>query len=172
VIERPSAPCSRDLFLALGSNVGDRAAHLDAALSAFRAWPEAEEVQASSTYECDYVGPRGPQDPYLNMCVRLRTALSAHEVLARTQILERKAGRDPHGHELPRTLDVDLLLDGQRELHDPVLDLPHPRLRERRFVLQPLSELRADLRLPPDGVTVRELLHAFDSGQQPLRRWR
>lgn len=160
-----------DVYLALGSNQGARGEILASALASIRAWPELTEFEVSPVYECAYVGPFVPQDPYLNLCARLRTPLGAHELVMRTQELERRAGRDPHGHQRPRTLDIDLLLHGQAEIDDPDLRVPHPRLRERRFVLQPLHDLAPGLRLPPDGTRVAALLARFAADEQPLRRW-
>lgn len=160
-----------DVYLALGSNQGDRMGFLREAIEWISTWPEVDALEVSGVYESAYVGPFAPQSPYLNLCVRLRTALGAHELLDRTQALERDAGRDPHRSQYPRTLDVDLLLHGQSVHDDELLTVPHPRLRERRFVLQPLSDLCAGLRLPPDGASVAEVLVALDSSDQPLRRW-
>lgn len=160
-----------DVYLALGSNQGARGEILADAIESIRRWPELTEFEVSPVYECDYVGPFAPQDPYLNLCLRMRTALGAHELLCRTQELERRAGRDPQGHQRPRTLDIDLVLHGRSEIDEPGLRVPHPRLRERRFVLRPLHDLTPELRLPPDGTSVAELLARFAADEQPLRRW-
>lgn len=87
-----------------------------------------------------------------------RTALEPADLLAVAKALELAAGRRPGVRFGPRPLDVDLLLYGDRQSSAPELTLPHPRLRERRFVLAPLAEIAPDLRVPPDGATVRELL--------------
>ena len=160
-----------DVYLGLGSNQGAREAFLADALARIRTWPEVGELEVSGVYESDYVGPCGPQAPYVNLCARLRTALGAQELVARTQELERSAGRERTGHQRPRSLDIDLLLHGEQQIEEPGLRVPHPRLRERRFVLQPLCELRPDLRLPPDGTPVATLLAGFAPDEQPLRRW-
>ena len=135
----------RRAVLGLGSNLGDRAAHLRAAVDALG--PEVEAV--SDVYETDPVG--GPeQGPYLNLVVVLRTARSARALLARGQELEAAAGRVRLERWGPRTLDVDVLwIDGE-EVDEPDLQVPHPRLFERAFVLVPLGDVAPDL-VPASG---------------------
>ena len=132
-------------FLGLGSNLGDRWAHLRAAVATLR---EADRVVGVSTvYETEPVGGPGGQGPYLNAVVELDTARTPHELLELAQSLERAAGRvRPPGERWgPRTLDVDVLLVGDLDVNDPDLVVPHPRMWERRFVLTPLSDLAPDL---------------------------
>jgi len=132
-------------FLGLGSNLGDRWAHLRAAVEALR---EADRVVGVSTvYETEPVGGPGGQGPYLNAVVELDTGRTPRELLALAQSLERAAGRvRPPGERWgPRTLDVDVLLVGHLDVNDPDLVVPHPRMWERRFVLTPLSDLAPDL---------------------------
>jgi len=90
--------------------------------------------------------------------VLARTAMPPEDVLAFAKALEHAAGRRRGERFGPRPLDVDLLLWGNRQMSSPELTLPHPRLRDRRFVLEPLAEIAPDLPVPPEGVTVRELL--------------
>ncbi|HYN22117.1 MAG TPA: 2-amino-4-hydroxy-6-hydroxymethyldihydropteridine diphosphokinase [Thermoanaerobaculia bacterium] len=99
-----------------------------------------------------------PQPDYLNTVVLASTAMPPEDVLAFAKALEHAAGRRRGERFGPRPLDVDLLLWGDRQMSSPELTLPHPRLRERRFVLEPLAEIAPDLPVPPEGVTVRELL--------------
>jgi 2-amino-4-hydroxy-6-hydroxymethyldihydropteridine diphosphokinase len=99
-----------------------------------------------------------PQPGFLNTAVLARTSLSPEAVLALGKDLEHQAGRRPGVRFGPRPLDVDILLYGDVLLDRPELTLPHPRLRERRFVLAPLAEIAPDLRLPPDGARVADLL--------------
>jgi len=102
-----------------------------------------------------------PQPDFLNTAVLARTALPPDAVLAVAKALEHAAGRRLGVRLGPRPLDIDLLLygdEGDVEISTPELTLPHPRLRERRFMLEPLAALAPDLRVPPDGATVRELL--------------
>ena len=133
----------RRAFVALGSNLGDRPAHLRAAVDGF------DDVDAvSDVYETKPVG--GPeQGPYLNMVVRFRTSASARELLEQCRARELEAGRVRVVRWGPRTLDADLLwIDGER-VEDPDLVVPHPRMYERDFVLVPLADVGADLL--PDG---------------------
>lgn len=143
--------------LGLGSNVGDRRAHLDAAVAGLPG------VAAVSRYhETEPVGGP-PQGPFLNAAVVLETDLTPHALLAAAMDLERAAGRDrgrPGGWG-PRTLDIDLLLLDDLVLSDPgppALTVPHPRMVRRAFVLQPLVEIAPGWVVPKTGRTVEQLL--------------
>jgi 2-amino-4-hydroxy-6-hydroxymethyldihydropteridine diphosphokinase len=153
----------REVHVGLGSNLGDRRANLAAALEAFPRHPElagrVELVRASLAYETDPVGPPG-QGPYLNAAATVRTDLPPERLLAAFLDLERAAGRDrtTEPRNGPRTLDLDLLLDGATVLDRPGLTLPHPRLRERGFVLIPLAEIAPEAIDPVTGESVQSLL--------------
>lgn len=126
-------------FLGLGSNLGDRVAHLRAAVAA-----TPDLVATSPVYETEPVG--GPeQGPYLNVVVELHTGLDARALLAVCHSLEQAAGRVREVRWGPRTLDADVLLVDDVVVHDSDLQVPHPRLWERRFVLAPLADLAPDL---------------------------
>lgn len=128
-------------FLGLGSNLGDRQAHLRTALDRLVA---VGLVRTSPVYETDPVG--GPeQGPYLNCVAELDTDLSARQLLAVCARLEAAAGRVRTERWGPRTLDVDVLWVDGEEVDEPDLQVPHPRMRERRFVLAPLRDLAPDL---------------------------
>jgi 2-amino-4-hydroxy-6-hydroxymethyldihydropteridine diphosphokinase len=130
-------------FLGLGSNLGDREAQLRRAIEGIP-----DVVAVSPVYETDPVG--GPeQGPYLNVVVELETALSPRELLDLCHRLEKAAQRVRVERWGPRTLDVDVLLVGDLTVDEPDLQVPHPRLYERRFVLAPLADLAPDL-VPPD----------------------
>jgi 2-amino-4-hydroxy-6-hydroxymethyldihydropteridine diphosphokinase len=132
-------------FLGLGSNLGDRAGHLRAAVETL-ADPDAGLgfVVVSPTYETDPVG--GPdQDRYLNLVVELDTACSPRELLAICHRLESAAGRVRTERWGPRTLDVDVLWIDGVTVDEPDLVVPHPRMWERRFVVVPLHDLAPDL---------------------------
>lgn len=152
-------------YLGLGSNVGDRWAHLRAALVAL---PEhGVEVDAvSSAYETEPVGELLDQPDFLNAVARIRTELEPEPLLAVCKAIEAEEGRmfggPRHG---PRPLDVDLLLLGDLELETDRLRIPHREVTTRRFVLVPLLELDPDLRTP-DGAMLAEALAALDPGQE------
>jgi 2-amino-4-hydroxy-6-hydroxymethyldihydropteridine diphosphokinase len=138
----------------LGSNLGDRRAHLEEAIRGLAALGR---VLAISTFHD--TAPLGPPQPrYLNAAVIVETELEPRELLRRARELERRAGRVRGERWGARTLDVDLLLYGDRVVHEPDLTVPHPRLHERRFVLAPLSEVALDWVVPGRERTVGELL--------------
>jgi 2-amino-4-hydroxy-6-hydroxymethyldihydropteridine diphosphokinase len=133
----------RRVLLALGSNLGDRATYLRAAVDALAA--SGELVAVSPVYETDPVGGPDGQGAYLNMVVALRTADAPAAVLERARSLERAAERVREVRWGPRTLDVDVLwIDGERIATDE-LEVPHPRMFERPFVLAPLEDVAPDL---------------------------
>jgi 2-amino-4-hydroxy-6-hydroxymethyldihydropteridine diphosphokinase len=135
-------------YIALGSNVGDRERHLRTALAALRALPGVRDVAASRVYETDPVGP-GVQRPYLNAVARVRTDLAPRALLDHLLAIERSEGRARSAvRNAPRTLDLDLLLYGEREIDEPGLVVPHPRIAQRPFVLEPLCDLAPDLVFP------------------------
>jgi 2-amino-4-hydroxy-6-hydroxymethyldihydropteridine diphosphokinase len=143
---------NRRAYLGIGSNLGDRIAHLDGAVRGLAATDGITVVAVSAVYETAPVG--GPAQPdYLNAAVAVETELSARELLGVAQRLEREAHRIRGERWGPRSLDVDLLLVGDEVIHDDDLEVPHPRLAERGFVLAPLADLdaRPDLRRPPGG---------------------
>lgn len=114
-------------------------------------------LRVASLYRSRPVSPVAQPD-FLNTAALARTALGPEAVLALGKALKRAAGRRSGPRFGPRPLDVDLLLHGDERRDDPELTLPHPRMRERGFVLAPLAEIAPDLRLPPDGASVAELL--------------
>ncbi len=130
---------TRRVFLSLGSNIGDRAAHLAQAVDSLP-----DVVAVSPTYETDPVG--GPeQGPYLNLVVELATAIEPRDLLAICHRIESNAERVREERWGPRTLDIDVVwVEGIRS-DDPALTLPHPRWMERRFVLAPLRDLAPEL---------------------------
>lgn len=129
------------VFLGLGSNLGDRAEYLTDALHTLGP----AVVAVSDVYETDPVGGPGGQGPFLNLVAQLETDLDPYEVLAVCRRLESAAERIREVRWGPRTLDVDVLWIDGVTLDDPELTVPHPRMRQRRFVLAPLSELAPEL---------------------------
>jgi 2-amino-4-hydroxy-6-hydroxymethyldihydropteridine diphosphokinase len=146
------------IWLGLGANLGDPMRMLGETVRRFEEDARFADVRASRCWRGPYVGPRDPQPEYFNRCLVARTGLAPGEVHAVTRQLERESGRASSSHELPRVLDIDVLLFDTLVLEGPELVLPHPRMRERRFVLEPLAELDPDLELPPDGARVGDLL--------------
>jgi 2-amino-4-hydroxy-6-hydroxymethyldihydropteridine diphosphokinase len=147
--------------IALGSNLGDREATLDAAVDALR--PLIHNLRISSFRDTAYVGAE-VQAPVLNGAVVGNTVIAAHPLLERLLDIERRCGRTrPYGGA-PRTLDLDLILYGESVIEEPGLAVPHPRFRERRFVLEPLAEIAPGWRDPVTGKTMRELLDRLVDG--------
>jgi len=140
----------------LGSNVGDRRAHLDFAVS--RLADFLDDLRVSSYLETAPVDVSGQQPDFLNAAAVGNTVLPPRELLAALLAVETERGRDRPFHHAPRTLDLDLVLFGDRIIDEPGLVVPHPRFRERTFVLQPLAEIAADFVDPRTGRTVGELL--------------
>jgi 2-amino-4-hydroxy-6-hydroxymethyldihydropteridine diphosphokinase len=144
-------------YIGLGGNLGDRKSYLDRAVELLEREEEIEVVARSAVRETEPVG-YADQPPFLNAAVAVETDLEPRELLDRLLAIERELGRERRGPRFgPRTIDLDLLLVGDRVVDEPGLVVPHPRLHERRFVLEPLAELDPELALP-DGRRVRELL--------------
>jgi len=142
--------------VALGSNLGDRATHLDFAVSRLRQL--LGDFTVSRYYETQPVGVPGDQPLFLNAACVGDTKLSARELLARLHAIERERGRERPFQNAARTLDLDLILFGSLVLNEEGLIVPHPRFRERRFVLEPLAEIAPDLVDPVTHASVVELL--------------
>lgn len=144
-------------YIGLGTNLGDRELNLRRALVRLEALGP---VRASSFRETDPVGVTD-QPKFLNAAAELATDLPPRELLERLLEIERELGRDRATERRwgPRVIDLDLLLFGEEAINEPGLTVPHPRLADRRFVLEPLCEVNEDLALP-DGTRVRDLLAA------------
>jgi 2-amino-4-hydroxy-6-hydroxymethyldihydropteridine diphosphokinase len=148
------------VYVGLGSNLGDREATIRQALERLEAGGRIEVLAVSSLRETDPVGYLD-QPRFLNGAAALRTELPARALLERLQDVERELGRDRSGPRFgPRTIDLDLLLYGSETVDEPGLEIPHPRLAERRFVLEPLAELNGSLEVPGRG-SVQALLAAL-----------
>jgi 2-amino-4-hydroxy-6-hydroxymethyldihydropteridine diphosphokinase len=155
-------------YLGLGSNVGDREAHLRGAIEGLRGRGVTVEA-ISSLYETEPVGEVLDQPDFLNAAIRIRTELEPEELLDACKAIEAERGRELGGpRHAPRPIDVDLLLLGDIELSTDRLRLPHPEVTSRRFVLEPLLELDPELRLP-DGTALRDALEALGPGQRVNR---
>jgi 2-amino-4-hydroxy-6-hydroxymethyldihydropteridine diphosphokinase len=147
-------------FLALGGNLGDRAAHLRAAVAGLGARPHTRVQAVSSIYETPPLGP-ADQPSYFNAVVQVATTLGPHELLAAGLALEQAAGRVRRERWGARTLDVDVLIYGDWQHHDERLTLPHPEMLGRAFVLVPLAELAPDLVL--EGRTAAARVATIDT---------
>lgn len=155
------------VYLSLGSNVGDREAHLRAAVA--RLEPAGVRVlRQSSIYETEPQDVRG-QPWFLNLVVEAETEVTPTQLLLRIGEIESQLGRRRIIPKGPRTIDIDILFYDDAVVETPELEIPHPRLADRRFVLEPLAELAPELRHPVSGRTVREML-AEVSGQKVVRR--
>jgi 2-amino-4-hydroxy-6-hydroxymethyldihydropteridine diphosphokinase len=155
-------------YLGLGSNVGDRRAHLQHAARALPAHG-VRVLASSSVYETEPVGEVTDQREFLNACLRVETELDPEALLDACKAVEREGGREPGGpRHGPRPIDVDLLLLGDVELRSDRLTLPHAEVASRRFVLVGLLELDPDLTLP-DGSRLAAVLDDLGPGQEVRR---
>lgn len=157
------------VLIALGANLGDRRAALDAAVAALDATPGLAVTAVSPWIETLPVGGPPGQPSFLNGALAATSTLGAHALLERLQEIERALGRDRRAEERngPRTLDLDLLFYGDEEIRSGDLIVPHPRLEERIFVLEPLAALAPEKRLPLSGLTVAERLEELRTAAEP-----
>ncbi|MDX1435455.1 MAG: 2-amino-4-hydroxy-6-hydroxymethyldihydropteridine diphosphokinase [Anaerolineales bacterium] len=155
------------VFLGLGTNLGDRAANLEAARGALK--PDIAFMAASPVYE---TAPWGYQDQpsFLNQVLEARTALLPLDLLGRLKNIERGLGRQESFRYGPRLIDIDILLYGKLIFESPELQIPHPAMQDRAFVLVPLADLAPDLVHPKLHKTISDLLGETDpSGVEPYR---
>lgn len=152
-----------DAFLSLGSNLGDREETLLGAFARLDRCAGVRLEAASSLYETEPLGLVSKR-PFVNAACVVATSLAPRELLSLCQTIEREFGRERAGPTRDRTLDIDIIAYGGVSIDEPDLAVPHPRLRERLFVLVPLAEIRPDAALPPDGKRVRDLLRECAGG--------
>jgi len=155
------------IYLALGSNLGDRAHNLRSAIDLLA--PEVTVQNISSVYETkpQYVRE---QPLFLNAALQATTSLAPHDLLSFLKSTEEKVGRIPSFPNGPRTVDLDILLYDDVVLHSPTLTIPHPRMSERAFVLTPLNDIARDVLHPIQKTTIRELLNALPSADDDVRK--
>jgi 2-amino-4-hydroxy-6-hydroxymethyldihydropteridine diphosphokinase len=159
----------KTVYLSLGSNLGDRQAHLEAALASLRSVGTVQAI--SSYYEAEPVDVAG-QPWFLNCAVALETELMPKQLLSAVQEIEQQLGRRRQKGQAkgPRTLDIDILLFGNSTIDTSTLTVPHPSMHRRRFVLEPLAEIAPDVRHPVFKHTVRELRDALPASAGAVRR--
>jgi 2-amino-4-hydroxy-6-hydroxymethyldihydropteridine diphosphokinase len=145
-----------DVYIALGSNIGDRHKHLENAIELLKTDEQIHLVERSSIYETEPVG-YVDQQSFLNMVVHIKTTFSAWELLDVTQSIEHNCGRERDIRWGPRTIDLDILLFDQENMMMENLSIPHPRMWERAFVIVPLKEIHPNLYAKHLGQTIQEI---------------
>ena len=146
----------KTIYLSLGSNIGRREAHLESAIERLAA-NDLRVLRVSPAYETEPVDVVS-QPNFLNLVVEAETSLFPMQLLARVGRIERALGRVRTVPKGPRTIDIDILLYGQSLVRTERLEIPHPRMAERRFVLAPLADLNPNLRHPVTRISVRQML--------------
>ncbi len=149
-------PIPAEAFIALGTNLGDRAENLRRALDGIRTFADIDGV--SRVYETEPVGFRDQPD-FWNLVVRARTTLELEPLFRALKQIERELGRREAFRNAPRVIDLDLIAYDQLVLRTATLEVPHPRMHERTFVLYPLAELAPSFRHPASGRTVDQMIH-------------
>jgi 2-amino-4-hydroxy-6-hydroxymethyldihydropteridine diphosphokinase len=139
------------VFIGLGSNLADPESQVHAAQKALQTLPETQWVASSSLYKSPPMGPQDQPD-YINAVIELETMLSPHDLLDCLQQIEQQQGRVRERHWGERTLDLDLLLYGDKIIADDRLQVPHPGIAQRAFVIYPLAEIAADIVIPGKGL--------------------
>jgi 2-amino-4-hydroxy-6-hydroxymethyldihydropteridine diphosphokinase len=152
-------------LIAVGSNVGDRESAIRAAAEQLASHPQVELIAMSSLYATAPVGGPTGQDEFLNAAIRIDTSLSPRELLQLLQVIETKLGRTRAVHWGPRTIDLDVLLYGDRVIAEADLNVPHPLMHERHFVLVPAAEIAGTMMHPTLHRTVGELLTSLQGNQ-------
>jgi 2-amino-4-hydroxy-6-hydroxymethyldihydropteridine diphosphokinase len=147
-------------FVGIGSNLGDREENLARAIELLSKDDRIKVAAVSEIRETEPVGPV-EQGPFLNGAIRIETDLAPRELLERLLAVEQRLGRMRRERYGPRTIDLDLLLYGDEVVDEPGLTVPHPRLHERRFALEPLSDLAPSLEIPGKG-PISELLSELE----------
>ncbi len=148
-------------YIALGANLGDRRANIESALDHLRQTPGVSVVKVSSLIENPAVGGPADSPAFLNAAAQVETELSPRELLQRLLEIERALGRERREKWGPREIDLDLLLYGDQVIAEPHLQVPHPLMHERRFVIEPMVEIAPDVVHPVLRKTMRELLNAW-----------
>jgi 2-amino-4-hydroxy-6-hydroxymethyldihydropteridine diphosphokinase len=151
------------VYLSLGSNLGDREGNLRTAIEKLK--EIGNPVDVSSFYETEPVEVASAQPWFLNCAVKLDTEKMPRQLIAAISAVEQEMGRQRKQQKGPRTIDIDILLFGSSVIEIPSLTIPHPKLHQRRFVLEPLAEIAPDARHPIFKRTIRELRDGLPAGQ-------
>ena len=149
-------------LIGIGSNLGDRAATIRSAIDELAAHPQIKFLAGSALHATDPVGGPSGQGEFLNAALRIDTSLTPDSLMDLLFATEGKLGRIRTIHWGPRTIDLDLLLYGEQVIDQPGLQVPHPRLHERRFVLVPAAEIAGEMVHPTLHCTIKELLAKLD----------
>ncbi|MFC0559615.1 2-amino-4-hydroxy-6-hydroxymethyldihydropteridine diphosphokinase [Halalkalibacter alkalisediminis] len=160
---------SHNVYIALGSNIGDRYEHLMSAIELLKEQPRIQFLTSSSIYETEPVG-YVDQQSFLNMVVAVTTTLGPRELLAVTQSIEERCGRTRDVRWGPRTIDLDILLFDQENMVMENLSIPHPRMWERAFVIVPLMEVYPDLYATHLKQSIQEIYKALPD-KEGVRIW-
>jgi 2-amino-4-hydroxy-6-hydroxymethyldihydropteridine diphosphokinase len=156
-------------YIGLGSNLADPIDQVKTAISNLQSLPDSQLITWSALYASPPMGPQDQPD-YINAVVEVETALSAHQLLDALQGIEQQQGRIRKRHWGERTLDLDVLLYGQNEIDDERLQIPHPGISLRAFVLYPLAEVAPDLNIPQAGKIAQLLQHCPRDGLRKLEK--
>jgi 2-amino-4-hydroxy-6-hydroxymethyldihydropteridine diphosphokinase len=159
-VEQATSAAEQQAYIGLGANLGDPLAALRSAVDALKPLPGTRLLAVSSVYRTAPVDASGPD--FLNAVAMIATGQQPLQLLDALQAIERQHGRQRPFVNAPRTLDLDLLLYGDLVLHSPRLTLPHPRMRQRAFVLRPLLELSPALVVPGSGALANDLQRLGD----------
>ena len=165
-----SAQWNNAVFLALGTNLGERHSNLARAIQLLLDDEMVALTRASGVYETEAVGGPPNQGDYLNAVIEIRTLLTPDALLACCNAVETSLGRQRTVPNAPRSIDLDILLFDRRVVDRPELIIPHPRMHERRFVLEPLAEIASQIIHPTLNVTVETLLTHLDGQSGACRR--
>jgi len=152
----------KTVYLSLGSNIGDRASNLQSAIEKISTLGEV--ISQSSLYETEPVEVSG-HPWYLNCAVALKTEKMPKQLMSALLAIEQDMGRRRSHEKMPRKIDIDILLFGNSVIQSKELTVPHPEMHRRRFVLEPLAEIAAEVRHPVIKRTIGELLNALPAGQ-------
>jgi 2-amino-4-hydroxy-6-hydroxymethyldihydropteridine diphosphokinase len=152
----------KTVYLSLGSNIGDRASNLQSAIEKISTLGEV--ISQSSLYETEPVEVSG-HPWYLNCAVALKTEKMPKQLMSALLAIEQDMGRRRSQEKMPRKIDIDILLFGNSVIQSKELTVPHPEMHRRRFVLEPLAEIAAEVRHPVLKRTIGELLNALPAGQ-------